>query len=155
MAPTSRRRFILDSCGCAMAAACAGGAVQRLVAFQKGAREITLAIPDADGVTIAADGAVLLVRERGRVMALGPACPHESAAVRWVGKTGRFECTKHNSRYQRDGTFISGRATRPLDRFPIRREGARVVITVDRLLRADRDMADWEKAVVEATGPRT
>ena len=76
------------------------------------------------------------------------ACPHEHAAVKWVAKDGRFQCSKHDSRYTPEGTYTSGRATRNLDRFPIRREGDTIVVTVDRVFRSDQDSAGWTAASV-------
>ena len=131
-----------------MAAICAG-AIRGITPERLSDREIAIAIPDVDGVSVDGGLPLLLVRVGGRITALSAACPHEGAAVRWAPKTGRFECTKHDSRYQRDGTYISGRATRPLDRFPIRRVGPQLIVTIDRILRSDRDAAAWAAAVVE------
>jgi Rieske Fe-S protein len=76
------------------------------------------------------------------------ACPHENAAVKWIAKDGRFQCSKHDSRYTPEGTYTSGHATRNLDRFPVRREQNEVVVTVDRVYRSDQNMAAWASAAV-------
>ena len=54
----------------------------------------------------------------------------------------------HKSRYQPDGVFISGRATRNMDRLAVRREGDTIVVDVDKLYRSDQNAADWAAAVV-------
>lgn len=106
------------------------------------------AIPAADGVSVDEDASLILVRHAGAVYALSLACPHKRTAVRWQPGNGRFECPKHKSRYQPDGVFISGRATRSMDRFAIRRDGAVVVADTDRMFREDSDAAAWRAAVV-------
>jgi nitrite reductase/ring-hydroxylating ferredoxin subunit len=107
-------------------------------------------IPAADSVGVDAQAQVMLVRSNGLVFAVSPACPHEQAVVRWVARAGRFQCSKHHSRYTREGQYISGRATRGLDRFAIRRDGPAVFVDVTRLWRADKNPAEWTAAVVSA-----
>ena len=65
-----------------------------------------------------------------------------------VGPDHRFQCPKHKSKYQPDGTFISGRATRNIDRHPIKREGHKLVVDVETMIRSDKDPAAWGAAVV-------
>ena len=103
-------------------------------------------MPAGDGVSIDRGAQIILVRYTGMVYAMALACPHENAAVKWLNKDGRFQCTKHDSKYTPDGTYIAGRATRNLDRFPIHIEGAEVVITTDRVFRSDQDAAGWTAA---------
>ena len=45
-------------------------------------------------------------------------------------------------------TFISGRATRNMDRFAIRRDGDKLIVDVNRLYRSDQQKAEWDAAVV-------
>ena len=59
-------------------------------------KERTYDIPAADGVTIDRKTQVMLVRYGTHVYAMAMACPHEQAAVKWVKKDGRFQCTKHD-----------------------------------------------------------
>jgi cytochrome b6-f complex iron-sulfur subunit len=40
--------------------------------------------------------------------------------VRWVDRNNRFECPECGSKYQLDGTYIEGPASRGLDRFAFR-----------------------------------
>lgn len=114
------------------------------------ANERVYPIPAADSVSVDAQAHVLLIRSNGLIFAVSPACPHEQAAVRWVPRAERFQCSKHNSRYTREGQYISGRATRGLDRFAIRRDGPAVFVDVTRLWRADKNPAEWTAAVVSA-----
>jgi nitrite reductase/ring-hydroxylating ferredoxin subunit len=105
-------------------------------------------IPATDSVNIDRGTSMILVRLNGHVFAMSLSCPHEHAAVKWVTKDARFRCTKHDSQYLPDGEYISGRATRHLDRFPIRRDGDRVIVTLDVVFRSDLDAAGWAAADV-------
>jgi Rieske Fe-S protein len=105
-------------------------------------------IPSADGVSIDRRAQIILVRYANHVYAMALACPHENAAVKWIAKDGRFQCSKHDSRYTPEGTYTSGHATRNLDRFPVRREQNEVVVTVARVYRSDQNMAAWASAAV-------
>jgi nitrite reductase/ring-hydroxylating ferredoxin subunit len=103
-------------------------------------------IPPADGVTIDRDAQVILVRAGGHMYAFALSCPHQNAAVKWVAQGNRFQCTKHDSRYQVDGVHTAGRATRNLDRYPIRRVDNVVHVDVSRVFRSDADLAGWTAA---------
>jgi Rieske Fe-S protein len=71
---------------------------------------------------------VILVRWQNAVYAFALSCPHQNQALRWDAKETRFQCPKHKSKYQPDGTFISGRATRAMDRYAVRHEGDTIVV---------------------------
>jgi Rieske Fe-S protein len=105
-------------------------------------------VPTSEGVNIDRGAQVILVRASTKVFAFALACPHQNAAVKWVAKDRRFQCTKHDSKYQPDGTYIEGHTTRNLDRFPIRRDGDFVVVNLDAVFRSDQDRAGWEAASV-------
>jgi Rieske Fe-S protein len=107
-------------------------------------------LPSADGVTIDRGAQVILVRVNGKVAAMSLACPHENAVVKWLPKDGRFQCSKHDSQYTPNGTYTSGHATRNLDRFPIRRDGGKVVVSVDRVFRSDQNLKEWTDASIDA-----
>jgi Rieske Fe-S protein len=68
--------------------------------------------------------------------------------VKWVEGAHRFQCTKHDSQYQTDGAYVTGRSTRNMDRLPIRRNGASVIVNLDRMIQSDTDPAGWAGAVV-------
>ena len=105
-------------------------------------------MPVADGVTIDRGAQVILVRAGGHVYAFALSCPHQNAAVKWVAQDNRFQCTKHDSRYQFDGVHTSGRATRNMDRYPIRRDGDVVHVDVSHVFQSDKDSAGWTAASV-------
>jgi nitrite reductase/ring-hydroxylating ferredoxin subunit len=112
---------------------------------------LTYPIPAADGVQIDRDNQVILVRWQGDAYAFNLACPHQNTALRWDGADKRFQCPKHHSKYQPDGTFISGRATRNMDRFAITRAGTDLVVDVDAMYRQDKEPAAWTAAFVKLT----
>jgi nitrite reductase/ring-hydroxylating ferredoxin subunit len=104
-------------------------------------------LPSADGAEIDGDNDVILVRWHASVYAFALSCPHQNTALRWLNEDARFQCPKHHSKYQPDGTFISGRATRSMDRFDVRLEGSTVLVDLDRLHQQDTDPAGWAAAV--------
>ena len=111
--------------------------------------EITYPIPASDGVTIDRENAVILVRMQGKVMAFNWSCPHQNAAVRWRQAEMKFECSKHDSVYAADGTYVGGRATRNMDRFAIKRSGNAVIVNVAQMIESDAQKAAWDAAVVK------
>ena len=119
-------------------------------ALRKLGDELTYPIPTADGATIDKDNEVILVRWQGELYAFALSCPHQNTALRWQEGDGRFQCPKHKSKYQPDGTFISGRATRNMDRFAIRKDGKNVVVNVGKVYASDKQRAEWTGARVTA-----
>jgi nitrite reductase/ring-hydroxylating ferredoxin subunit len=105
-------------------------------------------VPATDSVAIDRDEQLIVVRFQERAFAFSLACPHENAALRWKEQVGRFQCPRHAAQFQSDGTFISGRATRNMDRFAIRRSGDNVVVDLNRLFRSDQQTQDWANAVI-------
>ncbi|HEY3935578.1 MAG TPA: Rieske (2Fe-2S) protein [Gemmatimonadales bacterium] len=105
-------------------------------------------IPPADGVQIDHDNQVILVRWKGEVYAFNLSCPHQNTALRWNQGDSEFQCPKHHSKYQPDGTFISGRATRNMDRFTLARTGNNVVVNVGAMHKNDVDPAGWNAAAI-------
>jgi nitrite reductase/ring-hydroxylating ferredoxin subunit len=105
-------------------------------------------IPVVDGATIDRENEVILARWEGIVYAFNLACPHQRTALRWLAADARFQCPKHKSKYRPDGSFISGRATRGMDRFSVRREGAEVVVNLGALHRQSDDPTGWTAAAV-------
>lgn len=122
------------------------------VAETKGAgpaNEKRFPLPASDSVNIDRQTQVILIRFQNSVYAFALACPHEHAAVKWLAKDKRFQCSKHDSQYQPNGTYTAGRATRNLDRFAIRKEDASIVIDLHRWFESDKDPAGWASAVVQ------
>ena len=153
--PTARERrtFLRRVMGCAAGALTLGclatiEAAASEAAGQAQGTERRYPLPEGDGVSIDQPASAMLVRHQGKVFALALACPHQRAAVRWLAAEQRFQCSKHDSKYQPTGVYTSGRATRNLDRFPIRRDGQSVVIDVGQIYKSDQDAAGWASAVV-------
>jgi len=150
------RRRVLGGVSAAVVAAMAGvelwpgtaAALPLLEAggTQTGPSEYSYPLPAADGVTIDRDAQLILVRFQQRVYVFNLACPHENTALRWKARDGRFQCPRHESQYQPDGSFISGRATRNMDRFALVRAGDSLRVSIDRLLRSDQQPAEWAAA---------
>lgn len=153
----SRRRFLArGTCALIAAVAASGLGSESLHALpivrtgttaQQGT-EHAYPTPSADSVNIDADNDVILVRFANRVYAFSLACPHENTALRWRQQDLRFQCPRHESKYQPDGTFISGRATRNMDRFAIRRDGQNVMVDLGKLYQSDQQKSAWDAAVI-------
>jgi nitrite reductase/ring-hydroxylating ferredoxin subunit len=150
----SRREF-LRSAGCFAGMLAAMGvsadALAAPVSFiesAQGGADKTYPIPAADGVSVDRAAQVILVRSSGHVFAFALSCPHQNAAVKWVPQHNQFECTKHDSHYLADGTHVSGRATRNMDRMPIRKEGNMVHVDTAHVFESDKDSAGWGAAQV-------
>jgi len=105
-------------------------------------------VPAADGVTIDKTGQVIVVRYQSHLYAFNLACPHQNQALRWLPKEGRFQCPKHESKYQPNGTFMNGRATRNMDRLAVRLDAGSLVVDVDKMFQSDKDPAGWAAAAV-------
>jgi Rieske Fe-S protein len=149
------RRDFLHTAGCVAcvlaAAGVAGDALAAPVAWVEGeqaAAEKTYPVPPADGVSVDRAAQVILVRSNGHVFAFALSCPHQNAAVKWVPQHNQFECTKHDSHYTADGTHVSGRATRNMDRMPIRKDGNLVYVDTAHVFESDKDAAGWNAAMV-------
>jgi len=151
---SSRREFI-QTVGCLSGALAALGIPLDLLAApvaiidsdQTGV-EKTYPIPAVDGVSIDRTAQVILVRSSGHVFAFALSCPHQNAAVKWVPQHNQFECTKHDSHYTADGTHVSGRATRNMDRMPIHKDGDVVRVDTAHVFQSDKDSAGWNAASV-------
>ena len=149
------RRTFLRATALGVLAALAGDAVLPAVAqaigtatprTAKGA-ELRYTLPPSDVVAVDEGNELILVRWQSRAYALSTKCTHRGAKLEWRASEGRVFCPKHKARFRPDGAHDSGRSTRALDRFDIRREGAALVIRLDALRRADTDPAAWAAAV--------
>ena len=155
-----RRRFLTQAAAMVVGAMVGLGmnaerAVAMPLGFLTGARapngkDVSFPIPTADGATIDRDNDLILARYQGKVYAFGLACPHQNTALRWLAAEGRFQCPKHKSKYAPDGTFLSGRATRSMDRYAVRKEGSNIVVNIDTLYEQDKQKQEWESAFVAA-----
>lgn len=123
--------------------------VSMIEALARARQGISYAIPAGDGVQIDKKNEVILVRWQNTVYAFNLSCPHQNTALRWNDGAKEFQCPKHKSKYTPSGSFISGRATRGMDRFAIQRSGASVMIDVDQMYQEDENEAEWKAAFVK------
>jgi Rieske Fe-S protein len=156
--PGNRRDFLRDAAalaagilvGLGVAPAPAGALPLRHATGRRARNgEVSYPIPPADGATIDKKNEVILARSGGIVYAFSLSCPHQNVALRWQAPAGRFQCPKHKSQYQPDGTFITGRATRNMDRLPIRLDGTELKVEVCKVYESDKDPAGWAAAAVK------
>ncbi len=156
---SGRRSFLRDAAALVGAAVLGlGGApsaasamsVRLVRALGVNGDERSYPIPAADGATIDRDAEVIIMRFQQHRYAFSLSCPHQHTALRWMAAEGRFQCPKHHSRYQPDGLFISGRATRNMDRFALRKDDGKLVVDLEKLYRADKNPAEWSAASVAA-----
>jgi Rieske Fe-S protein len=148
-----RRVFLRDAAMAAAAVVAVGSRasampVRFIEAISSTAAEVRYAIPAGDGVNIDKDKEVIVARNGKNVYAFGLSCPHQNTALRWNAGEHRFQCPKHKSLYSADGVYQSGRATRSMDRFPVKKDGANIVVNLDKLLEEDQDVADWKAAFI-------
>ena len=54
--------------------------------------------------------------------------------------------TSNESKYEPNGTFMNGRATRNMDRLAVRVDAGSLVVDVDRMFQSDKDPAGWAAA---------
>src|SRR5690348_11286071 len=152
-----RRRFIRDALAVASAFVALGASrtsalampVELIRASRRMDQTVTYPIPATDGAQIDKDNQVILVRWQNIAYAFNLSCPHQNTALRWDDADHRFQCPKHHSKYQPNGLFISGRATRGMDRFSIQRDGNKVVVNVNAMHKQDEDPGGWNAAVVK------
>lgn len=150
----TRRQFLTLGCAGVSAALLGLSALDASalpVAFIDGATtngERRYPIPASDSVNIDRDAQLIVARASGHVYVFALSCPHQNNAVKWVAKDHRFQCTKHDSQYQPDGQYTSGRSTRNLDRYVIRRDGESVVVDLHRWVQSDKDPAAWAAATI-------
>ncbi|MHB1329852.1 MAG: QcrA and Rieske domain-containing protein [Gemmatimonadales bacterium] len=150
-----RRAFLADAIGAVTGALLALGVPSRSahampVVAASGRKEgetVRYPIPASDQVVVDDEHEVILVRRGSSAYAFALACPHQNTALRWHQDVDQFICPKHKSRYRPDGAFISGRATRNMDRLPIRQDGSALLVDVSSAFRSDRDASGWSGAV--------
>lgn len=158
---TSRRAFLRDAAAVAAAAVAAVSIAQPGVAFAQSVVEIepastptarraerNYAIPPADSVSVDLSNDVILARWENRVYAFSTRCPHKGERLEWRQSEERVYCPRHEARFLADGSHISGRSTRDLDRYSIRRSANDIVVDLGELRRRDIDPDAWTQAVV-------
>jgi len=151
---TDRRRFLKVGCfglSAALLGLASTDAFALPVAFIEGEQSGTerrYPIPSADSVNIDRAAQVIVARSAGHVFVFALSCPHQNNAVKWVAKDHRFQCTKHDSQYTPEGVYTTGRSTRNLDRYLVRRDGDSVVVDLRRWVQSDKDPAGWAAASI-------
>jgi nitrite reductase/ring-hydroxylating ferredoxin subunit len=88
-------------------------------------------------------------RWQGRAYAFSIKCPHRGTRLEWHADETRIFCPKYKARFRPDGAHVSGRTSRDLDRYDVRRQGSDLLVNFDALRRADTDAAAWSAAVVQ------
>jgi len=154
-----RRQFLKEIAVAAASAFIALGASRREAAampltrlvgtLSATATSVSYPIPAADGATIDPKNEIIITRYLGSIYAFDLSCPHQHTALKWLPEDNRFQCPKHKSKYEPTGKFISGRATRNMDRHPIKLDAGKLVVDVDNLIQSDKDPAGWESASVK------
>ena len=163
VAAASRRAFLRDV-GLAVAAALAAGAagspaaalaqsVMEMTPSGLHGRRLVYPIPAGDSVSVDAANGVILARWQDRLYAFSTKCPHRGSKLEWRADERRVYCPKHKARFQADGTHDSGRRSRDLDRFDLRRQGNSVEVDTGSLHRSDLDPTGWRAAVVALDSP--
>ncbi len=155
---TPRRDFLRDAALLAASVAASLGAAPARAAalaldftsaLQVLGGQAVYPIPAQDGASIDRDHEAILVRFQNAVYTFVLWCPHQHTALRWQEDDHRFECPKHHSKFQPDGIFIEGRATRAMDRYALHRDGTTVVVDLGTVYQQDQDRAAWDGAVVK------
>ena len=153
------RRAFLRGAALAAAATLAALGAAPSAAFAESVRAIaplataggqrTYRMPGVDGVAVDWANDVIIARWQGRAYAFSIKCPHRGTRLEWHADETRIFCPKHKARFRPDGAHDSGRTSRNLDRYDVRRQGSDLVVNFDALRRADTDAAAWSAAVVQ------
>ena len=150
---TARRDFLRQTftVGAALAGVAFLGPVSTAHALEPraAAGAVKYALPAADGVSIDKVNEVILCRHAGEVYAFALSCPHQNTALKVMPKGAGFQCPRHKSKYQPNGTFVSGRATRNMDRLQITRDGDTITVDPAVAFESDTDPAKWAAAVIK------
>jgi menaquinol-cytochrome c reductase iron-sulfur subunit len=64
----------------------------------------------------------------GSLIAFAPSCTHLGCAYHWDSNHDAFVCPCHGSMFSRTGRVIRGPATRPLDRYQVKRAGSKILL---------------------------
>ena len=91
-------------------------------------RQITFVRNRVDGWSVRStkDSAWVVKDGPNDVTVFSPLCTHLGCAYHWEATTGVFACPCHGSSFSRSGEVLDGPATRPLDRYVTKIEGARL-----------------------------
>lgn len=151
---STRRDFVRNSAGmvAALFGAVATAPAQlaalpiRFGAGRATGSTLSYPVPASDSVTIDRENEIILVRWHEHLYAFALSCPHQRSMLKWREQEQRFQCTKHKSKYTPEGAFISGRATRGMDRYPLRVTGGNVNVDTSHRIEQDVDAQAWNAA---------
>jgi len=159
---SSRRDFLREAAMALAALAALGSSAEganlpltRMRALMTSGSTVHYPLPAQDGVQIDKDQEVILVRWQGAIYAFNLSCPHQRTALKWLDEDTRFQCPKHKSKYTPEGNFISGRATRGMDRFPVTLEGNIVSVDTSTMYKQDKDPDGWNVATAKVPATAT
>jgi len=105
------------------------------------------------------EGKFYVTRVPEGFLALWWKCPHLGCTVPWrendpvmdgdtaFADKGRFNCPCHGSIYNRYGQRIAGPAPRPMDRFPVRIDGGKILVETGPTKAIMRPVATGDEAV--------
>jgi len=154
---TSRRQFFRDT-GLAVVAALIASGLRPGIAIASLVSEIrpvringklrSYLIGESDAVMIDANNDVILARSQGKVYAFSLRCPHKGARLVWHDDESRIYCPKHKARFFAHGEHASGRRSRNLDRYALRRDGREIIVDTGTLYREDKSGSAWQAAVI-------
>jgi Rieske Fe-S protein len=83
------------------------------------------------------------------VYAFALSCPHQRTMPKWRESDQRFQCPEHKSKYRPDGVFISGRATRRMDRYALRLADDGLVVDMGAVILQGENEPAWNAAAVQ------
>lgn len=70
-------------------------------------------------------------KENDEVIAISAGCTHLGCIVTWDVNKQIFECPCHDGRYDPEGNVLSGPPPAPLNRHPVKTEGAKIYLRTD------------------------
>jgi cytochrome b6-f complex iron-sulfur subunit len=73
-----------------------------------------------DSVTFFKERKIFIMRDKEGILATSAICTHLGCIVRWMPIKNEFDCHCHGSKFDINGTNISGPAPRPLDHFYVK-----------------------------------
>ncbi len=82
------------------------------------------------GGNAVAGSAWLVKQASGEIIAFDPRCTHALCSYRWEPGPADFSCNCHDGKFRLDGTVISGKPPKPLNRFPVHVTGTVVEVDV-------------------------
>jgi len=75
---------------------------------------------------------ILFIRDgQASIRAVNPSCPHARCDVAYHSESNRIKCPCHRSAFDLDGKVLSGPSPAPLETYPARLDGDRIVFTVE------------------------